>query len=129
MIIEKKRSLVNTTQIEARSDPTPHEAMNDSAQEVSSPSSRPPEATHDTPLETTTQCSTTHEATLTFNEVVDSNSPNGVNLRELAKIINNIKTKLETKDLEIELLNTEVKAAYNTTENLQQRVTKLEGQR
>ena len=36
--------------------------------------------------------------------------------------------KLETKDLEIELLDTEMKAAYTTIETLQQRVSELEQQ-
>lgn len=38
-------------------------------------------------------------------------------------------SKLVTKDLEIELLNTEVKTAYHTIEQLQQRVTELEKHR
>ena len=37
-----------------------------------------------------------------------------------------IKSKLETKDMEIELLNTEGKEAYNTIEQLQHRVTEME---
>ena len=146
LIIEKKRLLVNATQIETRPDPTlhetttndsaqevssptPQEATNDSAQEVSSLSARPPETTHYTPLEAATRRSTTHEAAPTLNEVIDDNSPHAVNVRELATMINSIKTKLEIKDLEIELLNSEMKAAYNTIDNLQQRVVELEGQR
>ncbi|KAK3888610.1 hypothetical protein Pcinc_007336 [Petrolisthes cinctipes] len=36
--------------------------------------------------------------------------------------------KLETKDLEIELMSTEIKAAYATIENLQKRISDLEQQ-
>ena len=56
----------------------------------------------------------------------ESAEPEGTDLLHLAREIKMIKSKLATKDMEIELLNTEVKAAYNTIEQLQHRVTELE---
>ncbi|KAK3871583.1 hypothetical protein Pcinc_023287 [Petrolisthes cinctipes] len=49
-------------------------------------------------------------------------------LTNVRKDIASIKTKLETKDLEIEYLSTEIKVAYSIIETLQQRVSELEQQ-
>ena len=49
-----------------------------------------------------------------------------VDMNNIARKIDIITAKLETKDMEIELLNAEMKAAYHTIEVLQQRVTELE---
>lgn len=59
----------------------------------------------------------------------DSTEPEGTDLLHLAREIKMIKSKLATKDMEIELLSTEVKAAYNTIEQLQHRVMELEKHR
>ncbi|KAK4294401.1 hypothetical protein Pmani_032972 [Petrolisthes manimaculis] len=56
----------------------------------------------------------------------DSTEPERSDLHHIAKEIEMINSKLATKDMEIELLNTEVKAAYHTIEQLQHRVTELE---
>lgn len=53
----------------------------------------------------------------------------GVDLLYISREIKIIKSKLATKDLEIELLNTEVKTAYHTIEQLQERVVELEKHR
>ena len=45
---------------------------------------------------------------------------------DIVKEIKMIKSKLTTKDEETELLNIELKAAYHTINQLQQRVTELE---
>lgn len=58
----------------------------------------------------------------------DSTEQVSVVVLDIAKEIKIIKSKLATKDAEIELLNTEVKAAYHTINQLQQRVTELEKQ-
>ncbi|KAK3876074.1 hypothetical protein Pcinc_019086 [Petrolisthes cinctipes] len=47
-------------------------------------------------------------------------------LEKVTKDISTIMSKLETKDSEIELLNTEVKSAYSLIETLQQRICHLE---
>lgn len=49
-----------------------------------------------------------------------------VDMNNIARKIDTITAKLETKDMELELLNVEMKAAYHTIEVLQQRVTELE---
>ncbi|KAK3852968.1 hypothetical protein Pcinc_040466 [Petrolisthes cinctipes] len=51
-----------------------------------------------------------------------------IDVQKLTKDIATIMMKLETKDLEIELMSTEIKAAYATIENLQKRVSDLEQQ-
>ncbi|KAK3888620.1 hypothetical protein Pcinc_007345 [Petrolisthes cinctipes] len=56
----------------------------------------------------------------------DNAEPERIDLLHIAREIEMIKSKLATKDMEIELLNTEVKAAYHTIEQLQHRVTELE---
>lgn len=53
----------------------------------------------------------------------------GMDIFQISLEIRTIKSRLATKDLEIELLNTEVKTAYHTIELLQQRVSKLEKHR
>lgn len=58
----------------------------------------------------------------------DSTEQESVAVLDIAKEIKMIKSKLATKDAEIELLNTEVKAAYHTINQLQQRVIELEKQ-
>ena len=45
---------------------------------------------------------------------------------KIKKCIEKIMSKLETKDLEMELLTTEIKSAYSTIEMLQKRVSELE---
>lgn len=52
-----------------------------------------------------------------------------VDMFEMARKIKMIMSKLETKDMEIDLLNTEMKTAYHTIELLQKRVIELEQQR
>ena len=47
-------------------------------------------------------------------------------MEKVNKDILSIKSKLETKDSEIELLNTEMKTAYSVIETLQQRISHLE---
>lgn len=59
---------------------------------------------------------------------VTSCNAQGVILENLVKEIATIKSKLQTKDNEIELLNTEMKMAYTVIELLQQRITELEQQ-
>ena len=49
-----------------------------------------------------------------------------MNMHDITKSIKTITSKLEVKDMEIELLNTEIKTAYATIELLQKRVTELE---
>ncbi|KAK4329225.1 hypothetical protein Pmani_000452 [Petrolisthes manimaculis] len=58
----------------------------------------------------------------------DNTMQDRINVLDIAKDIKMIKSKLATKDEEIELLNTEVNAAYQTIHQLQQRVTELEKQ-
>ena len=64
--------------------------------------------------------------TLANNE--DNAKFEGLNLMHIAREIKMITSKLATKNMKIDLLNTEVKAAYHTIERLQQRVTELEQQ-
>ena len=59
----------------------------------------------------------------------DNTEHEGVDLFHISREIKAIKSKLATKDLEIELLNTEIKTAYQTTEQLQQRVIELKQHR
>ena len=49
-----------------------------------------------------------------------------MNIQEITKSIKTLMSKLEVKDKEIDLLNTEMKTAYATIELLQKRVTELE---
>lgn len=49
-----------------------------------------------------------------------------MNTQEMTKCIKTIMSKLEVKDQEIDLLSTEMKAAYATIEVLQKRITELE---
>ncbi len=49
-----------------------------------------------------------------------------MNIQEITKSIKTLVSKLEIKDKEIDLLNTEMKTAYATIEVLQKRVTELE---
>ena len=51
-----------------------------------------------------------------------------VDIYKMAIDIENIKSKLHTKDMEIELLNEEVRTAYETIKTLQHRVDDLEQQ-
>ncbi|KAK3889541.1 hypothetical protein Pcinc_006513, partial [Petrolisthes cinctipes] len=62
---------------------------------------------------------------LDIPKLVTQNVEELINVR---KDIASIKTKLETKDLEIEYLSTEIKVAYSIIETLQQRVSELEQQ-
>lgn len=69
--------------------------------------------------------STQHQQnTATSHE--DNDESEELSFMHVAREIKMIKTKLATKDMEIDLLNTEVRAAYHTIEQLQQRVTELE---
>lgn len=56
----------------------------------------------------------------------DNAESEDLSLMHMAREIKMIKSKLATKEMEIDLLSTEVKAAYHTIEQLQQRVTELE---
>ncbi|KAK4326724.1 hypothetical protein Pmani_002782 [Petrolisthes manimaculis] len=67
-----------------------------------------------------------HRFTATHNRANPRVANNGVDMLDIARKIESITSKLETKDMEIEQLNTEVKTAYHTIELLQQRVTDLE---
>lgn len=69
------------------------------------------------------------DATLTRDDTPtqkDSTELEGIDLLHVAREIKMIKSKLTTKDMEIELLNTEVRAAHHTIEQLQHRVSELE---
>ena len=60
-------------------------------------------------------------------EVQDQNEENGqVNVQKMARDIENIYSKLDTKNMEIELLNQEIKTAYETIEALKRQVNELE---
>ena len=51
---------------------------------------------------------------------------NTISTKEILTQLGNIQRKLETKDLEIELLNTEIKTAYSTISRLNERILALE---
>ncbi|KAK3880647.1 hypothetical protein Pcinc_014890 [Petrolisthes cinctipes] len=80
----------------------------------------------------------THSPSITHTHVstqalTSSTSPHGahgdkteIDVLKMALDVENIKAKLHTKDLEIDLLNTEVKTAFETITALQQRVDDLE---
>lgn len=119
MILEKLRSVPNDTL------PSTTPSNN-----VIAPSSNDSTPTH---------ADTGHEGLDLLSDSVLSSSPNDnspihadnteheeLNLLHIAREVKMMKSKLETKDMEIELLNAEVKAAYHTIEHLQQRVTELE---
>ena len=86
--------------------PSPSEAtqQSSSSSDDAQPPSSPSEAAH-TPL---------------HNDLTE------MSMQEITKSIKTLTSKLEVKDIEIELRNTEIKTAYSTTELLQKRVTELE---
>ncbi len=59
------------------------------------------------------------------NKIIDDLA---VKVHKLTQDTATIISKIETKRLEVELLNTEVKTAYTTIESLQQRISVLERQ-
>lgn len=64
---------------------------------------------------------------VTPREITHSDpAESGVDMLDIVRKIESITSKLKTKDMEIELLNTEVKTAYITIDLLQQQVTDLE---
>ncbi|KAK4327258.1 hypothetical protein Pmani_002262 [Petrolisthes manimaculis] len=90
--------------------------------EVAHSPSTPSEATHTDPPPYEVMHSPPTTRVVAHTDLVQ----NGVDMLDIARKIESIISKLETKDMEIELLNTEVKTAYHTIELLQQRVTDLE---
>lgn len=82
--------------------------------------------------ETTQQNTTSSDVTQPSSpstEITHTPLHNGItemNIQEITKSIKIIMSKLEVKDKEIDLLNTEMKTAYATIEVLQKRVTELE---
>ncbi|KAK4308214.1 hypothetical protein Pmani_020061 [Petrolisthes manimaculis] len=90
--------------------------------EVAHSPSTPSEATHTDPPPYEVMHSPPTTRVVAHTDLVQ----NGVDMQDIARKIESITSKLETKDMEIELLNTEVKTAYHTIELLQQRVTDLE---
>lgn len=56
----------------------------------------------------------------------DAEHKEDVNIHDVLRKVERITAMLETKDMEIELLNTEMKTAYHTIQQLQQRVQDLE---
>ena len=64
----------------------------------------------------------------TTNNITGESDVAQIDVRKITKDIASIMTKLETKDLEIELLGTEIKTAYGIIEILQHRVNELEQQ-
>ncbi|MPC95654.1 hypothetical protein E2C01_090874 [Portunus trituberculatus] len=62
----------------------------------------------------------------TYASHEDNAESENLDLMHITNEIKIIKSKLATKDMKIDLLNTEVKTAYHTIEQLQQRVTELE---
>ncbi len=56
----------------------------------------------------------------------DAEHNEGISIHDVLRKVERITTMLETKDMEIELLNTEMKTAYHTIQLLQQRVQDLE---
>lgn len=115
MILKHSRSSFNDTPTEVTHSPTtPHEVTLDdlAPPEVTLADLIPPEVVH----------SPSTPSVVAHTDIVQ----NGVDMLDIARKIESIASKLETKDMEIQLLNTEVKTAYHTIKLLQQRVTDLE---
>ncbi|KAK4321346.1 hypothetical protein Pmani_007827 [Petrolisthes manimaculis] len=125
MILQHSRSPHNDTLTDITHSPsTPREVTHTvlTPPKVAHSPSTPSEATHTDPPPYEVMHSPPTTRVVAHTDLVQ----NGVDMLDINRKIESIISKLETKDMEIELLNTEVKTAYHTIELLQQRVTDLE---
>ena len=91
------------------------------------PEQRPDAVPEPYPVDAPSQRSDNMENTQ--SHLQENCDPQRIILDDLVREITTIKSKIQTKDNEIELLNTEMKMAYSVIELLQQRVSELEQQK